>query len=134
MKKFVLFVSLSVLVIALHSCCKLCTIDYSKITFHGYTELEMDSVSIITYEANSDIMVDSIHALVTPEGDHFSYRMATPLSPDYDYQINIFRTKQEFEISDLTIETRKCNCDEAEYLKSYMIDGGNKEGNIEIHK
>lgn len=134
MKKFAFIASFGLLVLAINSCCKLCTIDYSKISFYGYTELEMDSVSIITYEAGSDVRVDSIYINAFNEGDHFAYRMDKPLSADFDYEINIYRTKQAFDITDLVIESRKCNCDEADYLKSYALDGTSQEGNIVINK
>ncbi len=134
MKKFVFVALVSSLSIALHSCCKLCTVDYSNIKFYGFNANEMDSISIVKYEAGTAVIKDSIPIYVANDGDHFSYRLTEKIRDDYDYHILMHKAKQTHEITDVTIDTRKCDCDETEYLRSYALNGEGKEGNIEIHK
>ncbi|HET6558385.1 MAG TPA: hypothetical protein VFG54_13790 [Prolixibacteraceae bacterium] len=127
--------------IILNSCCqkkKCYGVEYvSDIEFIGFTQSELDSVMMVTYEKNSDFCspIDTFKMLELEDNNTETNGilvMENRLNLNLDYKVIMPRIGQAYELTDFTLKKQECNyCfptgyDHYTVLDSYKINGQKK--------
>lgn len=136
MKKTVFFALGVISILLFNSCCKQCRFDNNKISFRGYTDAEMERIRIIYYEPGGDFSVaeDTLTINAYPDGNVHTIRPTVAISEEHDYKIDILSTSETFEVTAVSIVSKKCDCDDSDFMESHKLDGEAKEGTILIQK
>ena len=126
--------------IIVYSCCtkKKCSgiENLNEIHFYNFSEHEIDTVIIFSYQKNSSLPVDSVS--VSPKKlDEFQSIIFTPKIIDFnlDYKITLEKSNKFFYITDFVltkIECNKCAGSQDYYnnLGGYSINGQIKKESI----
>jgi hypothetical protein len=131
-----------ILVFGINSCCTkkgcLGADDIYEISFHNFTQAELDTIIIISYVRNSDFtaLIDSTVTKATENGGFFSAYTNNKIDTDLDYKVELISTGHVFTLTGFEIEKAGCNTcfpyrPESDFynkLNSYLINGQKQAG------
>lgn len=142
--KYIVLLMLIGGMILLNSCCQkkecLGVEHINAIELYHFTESDMDSVVLVTYEKNSDFCtsIDTFKTLTyepTQTDSVGILLMKERLNPNLDYKLIMPRINQSYELTEFSLKKHECNyCfptgyDHYTVLESYKINGQKKTHN-----